>query len=161
MRRFIRIAIPALTVLIVWLVWPYMASSEKQAEKRQRDLISAASKRSWTEIGEMMTTDYKDQWDSNREDSVNTARELFSGFVILDLEWTQSSIKVIGNTAQAQGLLHAEGKGMGVSSVVMDSINQIKKPWTFTWRKEGWKPTDWKLISVSNEELKGVQIPRE
>lgn len=161
MRRFIRILIPALTVLIVWLVWPYMLSSEKQVEKRHRDLMSAASRRSWLEASEMMAADYKDQWESNREDAVTTAREILSGFIILDLEWKHDSLTVIGNTAQVQGLMHMEGKGMGVSSMVMDRVNQTKKPWTFTWRKDGWKPTDWKLISVSNEELEGLKIPRE
>ncbi len=161
MRHYIRIIIPALTVLIVWLVWPYLASTEKQVANRHRDLVSAASRRSWQEVGEMMPADYKDQWGANREDAVSTARELFAGFIVLDLEWKQAELSVIGNTAQIQGSFRIEGNGMGISSMIMDTINKVKKPWTFTWRKDGWKPTDWKLISVSNEELAGMQIPRE
>lgn len=161
LKRAFLILVPAVIVLIVWWFLPYLDSPEKQVEKRHQDLIAAASRRSWREVEEMIATDYKDEWEQKREDAVNTARQLLSGFIVLDMTWHQQSLTVIGNTAQAKGTVTMDGKGMGGSEFVMDRVNRVKKPWVFTWRKDGTKPTDWKLISVSNEELAGMKIPKD
>ncbi len=161
LKRAFLILIPAITVIIVWLVLPYLDSPEKQMEKRHLALISAASHRSWREVEEMIAADYKDEWEQKREDAVNTARQLLSGFLVLDMEWKQESLTIIGNTAQAKSMVTMDGKGMGGSELVMNRVNQVKAPWVFTWRKDGPKPTDWKLISVSNEELSGMKIPKD
>lgn len=161
LKRAILILVPAVIVLIVWLVLPYLASPEKQVEKRHQALIAAASRRSWRQVEEMIAADYQDEWKQKREDAVTTAREILSGFLVLDMTWHPESLKVIGNTAQAKGAITMDGKGMGVSEIVMDRVNHVKAPWVFTWRKDGSKPTDWKLISVSNEELAGMKIPKD
>ncbi|CAN5898679.1 hypothetical protein BH11VER1_BH11VER1_29420 [soil metagenome] len=161
LKRAILILVPAVIVLIVWLILPYLDSPEKQLEKRHQDLISAASRRSWKEVEEMIAADYKDEWEQKREDSVTTARQLLSGFLVLDMTWKQESLSIIGNTAQAKGLVTIDGKGMGGSEFIMDRVNRVKAPWVFTWRKDGTKRTDWKLISVSNEELAGMKIPKD
>lgn len=161
LKRAFLILIPAITVLIVWLALPYMASPEKQVEKRQQDLIDGAARRSWREVEEMIAADYQDEWKQKREDAVGTARQLLSGFLVLDMEWKQESLTVTGNTAQAKGMVTMDGKGMGGSELVMNRVNQVKAPWIFTWRKDGPKPSDWKLISVSNEELAGMKIPKD
>lgn len=161
LKRGLLILIPAIIVLIVWWFLPSMASPEKQVENRHEDLIAAASRRSWREVEEMMAADYQDEWEQKREDAVITARELLSGFLVLEIKWEQKSLTVTGNTAETTGLITMEGKGMGASEIVMDRVNHVKAPWVFTWRKDGPKPTDWKLISLSNEELAGMKIPKE
>lgn len=153
--RFIRLLIPAAVVLFAWLVWPYLESSAAQVERRQRRIIALAEKRDWDGVTECIALEYEDQWSQNRADSVVLAQELLAGFFMLDIEWTTSEVTVNDNIAKVRGMARITGNGAGASQFVKDRVNQIKQPWVFTWRKDGWRPSDWKLLSLRNAELGG------
>ena len=155
MARIIRLLIPAALVLIAWLVWPYLESPKAQVERQQRNIIGLAADRDWDEVRACLALEYEDQWSMNRTDAVALAEELLQGFIMLDIEWTAAEITVNENIAKVRGTAKLSGNGAGVSTLVKERVNQLTQPWVFTWRKDGGKPDDWKLLSVRNAGLGG------
>ncbi len=149
------ILIPAVIVLLVWLVWPYLESADAQVRHQQEGIIKLAADRDWDAVTGRMSYEYEDQWSMNRTDSVALAQELLQGFLALDIEWTTAEITVNGNIAKVRGTVKMTGSGVGASSMVLSRVNSIQEPWVFTWRKDGWKPSGWHLRSLKNAELGG------
>ena len=88
MPRILRVLIPSvLALLVLWLVWPYLQSEQRQVEKMHRQLIALAAKRDWPEAEKRLAADYHDQWDLQRGEAVQLASELFQGFLYLNIEW--------------------------------------------------------------------------
>ena len=149
----IRLVIVLIIGTLGTLVWPYLESKSGQVQRRQLRIMKLASKRNWEAVTPMLAKDYEDQWGLDRTDSVNFFKEMLQGFIVLDIQWTTESITVTENTAKVRGHAKVTGSGLGLSQNVIDVTNNLKEPWIFTWRTQGWKPTDWELLSVSNTEL--------
>jgi hypothetical protein len=149
----IRLVIVLIIATLGTLVWPYLESKSGQVQRRQARLMKLASKRNWEAVTPMLAKDYEDQWGLDRTDSVSFFKEMLQGFIVLDIQWTTEAITVTENTAKVRGHAKVTGSGLGLSQNVIDVTNNLKEPWVFTWRTNGWKPTDWELLSVSNSEL--------
>lgn len=155
MKRTFRLLIPAIVVLLVWLAWPYLESPRAQVERRQRNIVAHAADRDWEAVRACLALEYEDQWSMNRTDAVALAEELLQGFIALDIEWTTAEITVNENIAKVRGTARLSGNGAGASLLVKERINQLVQPWVFTWRRDGGKPDDWKLLSLRNAGLGG------
>ena len=157
MRRWILrlVALAALFSLASFL-WPFLQSRQSQVEAQQKRFVRAVEKRDWAAVMDLMDPSYEDQWKLHRAAALNLAHQVLSGFLILNLDWHSQAIKIDGDQIQAQGSFQLTGSGAGMSSEVVNRAAQIHQPWTFIWKKTGWKPTDWRLVSISNAELEGV-----
>ena len=89
---------------------------------------------------------------------MNLAREMLQTFLVLNIDWTTDEITVNENIAKVRGHAKLSGSGVGFSQHIMDLVNQLSEPWVFTWRTDGWKPDDWKLIFLDalKRELRAV-----
>lgn len=161
MRLLLRLVSVILLVVLGWVAWPFLQPAAKQAEKRHRDLFAEASQRDWATAATFLASGYEDQWGNRPDEAISLAKELCAGFLVLDIQWETLEVSVNGDIAKVRGHARMEGNGMGVSQMVMTKVNQMQEPWVFTWRKEGWKPSDWKLQSVTNKELEGVGLPSD
>lgn len=155
MTRFTRLLIPATIVVMVWFAWPYLESSQARVERQQKRIIAHAADRNWEGVTELLALEYEDQWSMNRTDAVALAEELLQGFIMLDIEWTTTEITVNENIAKVRGAARLSGNGGGVSALVKERVNQLTQPWVFTWRKDGRRPDDWRLLSLRNPGLGG------
>ena len=156
MRPWIlRILAINLIVSAIWFGWPFLKSPTAQALAQHRHLVSLVAHRNWKETLALMAEDYHDAWDMKREEAVSLGHEMLQGFLMLDLEWKPSSVTLEGKTATITGYIKAGGSGAGFSSEVISRVNNLKEPFLFTWRKDGWKPGDWRLLSVKQSELGG------
>lgn len=153
MQRFIRFVIPVVIVFLAWLLWPFLQSASGQVTRMQETLIKAAAKRNWMEVKELMASDFQGMWELDREEATAEATEYFQGFLYLNIDWTTAEVTVNGEIAKVRGTMKMNGSGAGPSQMIMNRVNALKEPWVFTWRKEGWKPKSWKLVSVTNQEI--------
>ncbi len=142
-----------LVIGAIWFAWPFLRSAETQALNQHRHLLDRAAHRDWTRVFALMAEGYRDDWNPTREEAVALGRELFQGFLVLDLQWQPSSVVRDGKTATVTGFIKAEGTGAGLSQEVINRVNRLRAPFVFIWRKDGWKPGDWRLVSVAQEEL--------
>lgn len=159
MQRLLRFLIPAILALVVlWLVWPYVQSDERQVEKMHRKFISLGADRNWNEAAKLMALDYEDDWDFNREEALQAASEVTEAFLYLNIEWQTTEITVNDGIAKVRGFAKLNGSGGGFSSEIIRKVNALEKPWVFTWRKENGKPNSWNLVSVRQEELSEIRF---
>ena len=142
-----------LVIGVIWFGWPFLRSAETQVLNQHRQLLDRAAHRDWTRLFALMAEDYRDDWNPTREEAVALGRELFQGFLVLALPWQPSSVVLDGKTAPVTGFSKAGGSGAGLSQEIIGRLNRLHSPFVFTWRKDGWKPGDWRLVSGAQEEL--------
>ena len=161
MRKWI-IRVIALNLILsaLWFAWPCLQSKSSQVQARQEQIIKLAAKRNWALVTGMIAADYEDQWSMNRTDAVSLAHEMLQGFLMLEMQWTTSEVTVNGNIAKVRGHVKMTGSGGGFSNEITNRVNNMNEPWVFTWRTDGWKPGDWKLLSIKNQEL-GGPLPKD
>jgi hypothetical protein len=150
LRWSIRIALAAALISALRFAIPLLRSPESQAKRQHEELLSLAAHRNWARVYPLLAADYRDAWDQTRDEALNAAREGLSSFLALSLHWTEESVARDGKTVTLTGTLRMSGSGPAGSSLITDHVNKIAKPWTFVWRKTGWKASDWSLVSVAN-----------
>jgi hypothetical protein len=153
----LRIVAINLVVSAVWFGGPFLKSSQTQALDQHERLVALVAHRNWKQTLALMAVDYHDAWDMNREEAVSLGHEVLQGFLMLDLAWKPTSVAQEGKTATITGFIKASGTGAGFSQEVVSRLNNLREPFVFTWRKDGWKPDDWRLVSVKQTELAGGQ----
>ena len=136
--------------LNAWL----LTTPDEHLRQAQEGLIRAAERRDWGRVRQMMTDDYTDSTGGGPEESVEMAREALAGFFLLEIkhevqavDWQNDSEATLSCT------LRLEGKGGGVSDLVVATVNSMSAPWVFEWVKAGGWPWDWKLGRMHHEEL--------
>lgn len=154
MRAWIlRIVAANLVIGALWFGLPFLKSPATQALDQHLQLIHFAAHRNWTRAHPLLAEDYRDGWNMKRDEAISVAHEMLQGFLILDLAWKPTSISVKGRNAILTGSIKVSGSGAGFSSEIINRVNQLREPFIFTWRKDGWKPGDWRLVGVSQAEL--------
>jgi hypothetical protein len=149
----IRIIVLDLIVTAIWFGVPFLKSPETQALEQHQRFIAFGGNRNWGRVLTLMSVDYRDAWGMKREEAVSLAHELLQGYIALDFQWQPQGVKVQGKTATVTGFIKASGTGGGFSAEIISRINALHEPFVFTWRKDGWKPGDWKLTGISQPEL--------
>ncbi len=140
-------------VLLGWFLWPFLQTARGQVSRAHAKLITAAAKRNWPEVKEYLAASFRTVWDLNRDDAMAEAAEHFQGFLYLNITWTTDEITVNGDMAKIRGTMRMNGSGAGLSQYIIDKVNALREPWVFTWHKEGWKPSSWRLESVQQHEI--------
>jgi hypothetical protein len=142
-----------LLVSAVWFGRPFLKSPGAQALDQHHRLLALVAHRNWKQILPLMADDYRDGWEMSREEAVSLGHELLQGFLTLDLAWRPSSVAVEGSVATVTGSIRVGGTGAGFSHEIISRVNNLREPFVFTWRRDGWKPGDWRLVSVRQPEL--------
>lgn len=154
MRRLIYwLAILLVMALCGWMLYPFFLPASALVARQQDLLLKKAAHHDWKKIATMVAADYHDPAGMNKEEALQTAKELLDPFLTIEFVWTNPIVVVDGKTATITGTLRMRGTGPSGGSMITDQLNKIQQPWTFTWRGlEGWRRGEWELISVSNPE---------
>lgn len=157
MKLLIKALVVVAIAVLAWKVWPYFKSPLAQAEAAHAKLFDLAGGRNWLEVEALMSKQYQDEWGNNAKQAIEVAEGVLSGFLVLDLRWTAIDARLKGDdVVEITGDCELEGSGAGFTQTVKNRMNGLKEPWTFHWKKEGAGPKDWRLIKVTNPELKDI-----
>ena len=151
--RWIVIAVlVAIVLLVVWAVIHY--SAEKVVRRQQAALLQGIEKRSAARISRLMAQHYDDRWDFTRQDAVDTMLDAGSQFLVLVVRGEEDGFERDGKTATISMHLSVSGNPIGpVGNEVVRRVNSLKKPFRFTWEKQNFLPTSWRLVKLDNEDL--------
>jgi hypothetical protein len=155
-QTFQRILIVVAVALIGGLGWwAWGLRAENQVRKANEGLLKAASNRNYKKMRTYLAAEYKDQWGMEGEVMVQSASNVLSQFFVVEIApTTEPQVTITGDQAQWVAPLRIDGKGTAIAEAVVEhSAETLKGPFTFTWKKQSWKPWDWKLISTSQPEL--------
>ena len=157
MRRLLAtLAILLVLALCGWWVWPFFLPASKQVARQQALILERAGKHDWKNLAVMVAADYHDAAGMNKQLALNTAKEILDPFISVELVWIESSVEIKDKQATVIGTLRMKATGPAGGSMITDRVNQVKEPWKFIWRHDGWNPEDWKLISIANSEVENI-----
>jgi hypothetical protein len=135
-----------------WVIWQLRPA--RVLAKRQAALIEGIEKRSASRIGRLVSEGYSDRWGFTREDAVEAVLDVGSQFFTLILTSSDQEMNVDEDWAVIQVRLELSGKPVGpVGNEATRRLNQLEPPFEFTWKKESFLPTSWKLVMIENSGL--------
>jgi hypothetical protein len=142
-------AILSLTGLVIWSSRPAHVLA-----KRQASLLAGMESRSGARIARLLAEDYQDRWGFQRNDAVEALLDAGSQFLTLVIKPEDSATVIEGDRAKVTTRLYVSGQAIGpVGHEVTRTINQLKEPFVFTWEKQGFLPSSWRLVSMENPSL--------
>ena len=151
--------LPAL-LAIVWLGWWLFGQPpEKQVRTAQQAFLTAVEKRDWKKVQSYLAADYADSYGLTQETAPGTAAEVLKGFLFLTLTsdiqpfQPKPTASPAPPTAQVLVRIRMEGRGLGLSPIVMERVNAMQQPWHFQWRKDGPWHWTWKITRIHHPEL--------
>lgn len=140
---------------LAWLGWwVWGRSPEAQVLARQTAFLAAVEDRDWDEVKSMLTDDYMDDYGHDRESAVEDASQVLGGFIVLTVKSQVVFKQVVPDLAMLKVNIQMEGKGLGLSEVVMGQVNNMTLPWFFHWHKKGPWPWDWKIVQIHHDQLR-------
>ncbi len=158
LRSFLVIGGVILLISLSWFGWWTLGRSpEEQLRDRQKAFLLALEERDWSEVKGMLTDDYADDFGHDRDSAVEDARQALGSFLSLTIKPEIVLIQVLPDLAMVKMKIRVEGKGLGVSDVVVAQVNSIEEPWFFHWHKKGRWPWDWRIVQIHND---GLHVPQ-
>lgn len=153
MKQILRVLIPVAAVFgVVWVVAGWMPSA--QVQKKTGQLLTAAGDRNWKSVGRFMSDEYRDAWGLDKEAALRLAGEAGRHFFALVITPAGEPVVVPdGDRMIWRGRLVFGGRGNAVGEAMLSRASEFREDFVFAWRRESWKPWDWKLVSVSQPEL--------
>jgi hypothetical protein len=142
-------------ISVVYLTWLWQA--DRQVERHNAKLLHRIEARDWPGVGDLLASDYLDQWGQDRSLVLARLQGVFR-YVRGGRIMAQTPIVVAGN---GKGLWRAkisvEGEGE-VLDLIKQRLNSVSSPFELEWRRTSSKPWDWQLVRVSNPEF---EIPND
>ncbi len=126
---------------------------ERQIELHSLHFLHAIERNDPEAIGDFIDPAYQDQWQHDRALLLARLRAVLGYTRNLHLEPHEPLVVPTSAGPEWQGRITVSGDENEVMRLISDRINPLKEPFRLQWRKQSWKPWDWKLIHVSNEAL--------
>lgn len=155
-RVRIPLLLPLAGVLLLGLIAFVVVQSRPSVAlaKRQASLIDGIERRSPARIRRLVSGNYSDRWSFDREEIVTAMVDIGSQFLSLELTPEELRWKIEKSEGAATMRLVVGGRAIGPAATeVMRRVNQLEEPFVFTWRKESFLPSGWRLVSVENTSL--------
>lgn len=138
-------------VLGFWLA--QLWSAEKQVRLHSEHLLRQIEKRNWSAAGDFVAADYHDDWGHDRALLLGRLRLTLRFFSSLTIEARTPLVQLDPPFGTWRARIQLAGEGPEVTPEVLSRVNSLTTPFELRWRRESWKPWDWKLVQVRNPEL--------
>ncbi len=136
-------------ILGLWLT--QLWSAENQVRLHSEHLIHAVEKRDWAGVENFLAVDYHDTWGDDREQLLQRLRRVARYLFSLTITASDARIRVSGVGASWTARIRLEARGEAAAEI--SRINSLTTPFELSWRKQSWKPWDWKLAQARNPDL--------
>ncbi len=126
---------------------------ERQIELHSLHLLRAIERNDAGAIGDFIDSDYKDQWQHDRPLLLARLRAVLRYTRNLHLKPREPLVVPTSSGPEWRARITASGDENEVMRMITDRINPLNEPFRLQWRKQSWKPWEWKLVHASNEAL--------
>ena len=136
----------------IWLarLW----GTENQVRLHTEHFLQRIEERDWAGAGNHLAINYRDDWGDDRQLMINRLRLGLRFFSSLGITPKNPQIHLEASAASWKGRIELSGSGDEMAPQAINEINRLTTPFELRWEKQSWKPWDWKLTKVSNEELR-------
>jgi hypothetical protein len=135
----------------VFLIWLWQA--DRQVSRHSESLLRDIAAKDWAATASLLGSDYGDQWGNDRERVLDQLREVFRYIRNPRLNAVDPTVTINGKSIW-RARIQVDGEGGEAIAFIKDRINSLTTPFELEWRHVSGKPWDWKLVRVSNPELK-------
>lgn len=115
--------------------------------------LQKVEKRKWAAVEKRIAADYRDRWGFHRASLLESLPQGFRHFYVLEIKAESPQIDIQGKVATVKCRIRMDGRGTAIADEILNRVQGLKEPFVFTYRKQSWKPWDWKLESVDQPEL--------
>lgn len=123
---------------------------ERTVKRQEATLIDAIETKKGARFRRLLSNEYKDRWGFTVDDATNAMLDLRSQFIVLGVIPENEKVVIKGRSATVTSRLTLRGTPIGGGSQVIQEINRLKDPWVFTWKKQSFLPSSWRLVSIDN-----------
>ncbi len=141
----------AVALPLLWFGLPWL-STERGVERAWDNVIEAVADRDFETLGEYMREDYRDGFGLGRAEALETLRTVRSHFIVCTVarERAELVLDPNGQSATTRAVIRLGGQGSAVAQAAIQASTTTSTPTTFRWRRNSWKPWDWRLVSIEN-----------
>lgn len=132
----------------------FLWQADHQVELHTAHLLHKLEKHDWTGIENAIAQDYRDEWGDDRERLLMRLREVLRFTRNLEITASAPDVFPEGRDRQWSARVQVDGDDNEVMSEIKQRVNSLSAPFQLQWRRQSSKPWDWKLVRVSNRELK-------
>lgn len=139
---------------LVWLLSQGITAESQvrhRSEAFRRALAEGRSAKAW----HMVSGDYRDSWNMNKDQIGSALRDISRQFLTLRIDWTNPQYAPgPDGTYTLTTVPRLDGRSLSpVGEVMLSTARQIREPFTLHWKKEGWWPWTWRIVSITNSDL--------
>ena len=140
-----------LLALALWLALPFLSAS-RGVERAWDDFLSALEDNDMTELGRLLGDDYADGFGLDRAECLKLAASIRGQFVVCTVRREQSELVLdpSNKSAVTRGFIRLGGQGSPAAQAAIQASTSSQTPTAFRWRRNSWKPWDWRLVSIDN-----------
>jgi hypothetical protein len=143
-------------IIVAMIVGVYLFQlwqPERQVELHSIHLVASIENKDWEEVSDFLADEYQDQWGHDRAVVLSKLRAVVGYTRNLRVELQHVLLRASGDDGEWRARAQVEADDNEVSAWIKARVNKLDQPFTLKWRKQSWKPWDWKLVHVSNPAL--------
>lgn len=143
----------AIVALALGLWLTQLWGAENQVRLHSEHFLRQIEKRNAGAAGDFLALDYHDDWGHDRALVLNRLRLVLRLFSSLTITASPPQVTLHSSTATWSSSLRLAGAGGEFAPEIVERVNSLTKPFELHWRRESWRPWDWKLVEVKNPAL--------
>ncbi len=150
-RRVALVVLGLVLILGLWLALPFF-SAGRGVERAWDEVIAAIEDKDTEALGRLLGDDYADGFGLDRAGAIQLAAQIRAHFVVCNLRREKSELVMdpSKNSAVTRALMRFSGSGSPVAQGAIQASAASHTPTAFRWRRNSWKPWDWRLVSIDN-----------
>ncbi len=135
----------------IWLA--QLWSAEKQVRLHNEHFLKQIEERRWSAAGDFISVNYHDDWGHDRSTVLNRLHLVLRAFTSLTITPANPQISTDPPAGWWSAKVRIAGGGSEFAPEIISRVNDLTEPFALHWRRESWRPWDWKLVKVSNPSL--------
>ena len=144
-------ALALVLALIVGLPW---LSPARGVERSFDRLLEAIADKDAAVLEQLFGPDYAPSLGHDRAETLRLAAEIRGQFATCSIRREQSELVLDPSkeSATTRALVRFRGQGGPVARAVVEASSATTTPAVFRWRRNSWKPWDWRLVGIDHPE---------
>lgn len=155
-RNAVYTAVLAAFVLGIYLAQLWTA--ERQVELHGHNFLEAIEESDARALHEFLADDYEDDWGHDKTRVLSRLKQVVPYARNGRLVAREETVQITGSEGEWRARIAIDAEGNELTAPLIGYVNGVSEPWRLQWRRESWKPWDWKLVRVSNP---GFEMPRQ
>ena len=143
----------ALLAVIVGIYLFQLWQPDRQVHLHSVHLVAALEQKDWPTFEDFLALEYQDQWGHDRELALSRLRQVLHYARNLHIEAQQTIASGSGSEGRWSARIRIEADDNEIAAMIKSRVNVIEEPFELSWRRQSWKPWDWKLVRVTNAAL--------